>query len=330
MSIATAEQVIERAIATRARAGGDALGVSFFGGEPTLNRDLILHVLRRFRNGEGTGVRIDFDLTTNGSRLDPELVAALARYQVQTIVSVDYICEETGAYRGRAAQTVPWSTVRDGIESMVSAGVPVRIVSVLSEETWDRWSHRLIDFAASIGLTELDVIVSFQAAFFEKYAPVTVANRLLEAFDHGRRAGVLLTGYWYHTYLLLIDEEKRKAQADYKTCPAIGRMLSIEPNGSVFACKVTNQKLGQVADWEGIFASDTYASYAMRAYSNGPECRGCELEGSCSGGSAGALEEQHGDIRKMNRGYCEYIRALVNGLLERHLAVAAAVPDAGG
>jgi uncharacterized protein len=328
MSAATAELAIERAIATRARAGGDTLGIAFFGGEPTLNRDVILHVLRRFRNGEGTGVRLEFELTTNGSRLDPELVEALARYRVHTTVSVDYICEATGTYRGGVASDVPWATVRDNIDALVRAGVPLKITSVLSEETWDRWGHRLIDYAASIGLAELDVIVSFQPAFFAKHAPITVAERLLQAFDHGQRAGVLLTGYWYHTYLLLVDDEKRRAQADYKTCPAIGRMLSIEPNGSAFACKVTNKKLGDISDWNGIFASDAYAEYAMRAYSNGPECRGCELEGSCSGGSAGALEEQHGDISKMNRGYCTYIRAVVNGLLERHLAHSTAPRDA--
>ena len=76
--------------------------------------------------------------------------------------------------------------------------------------------------------------------------------------------------------------------------------------------------MGHVHDWDGIFASQAYQDYAMRAYSNGPECHGCELEGSCSGGSAGQLEEA-GSIRKMNPGYCEYIRTVVNGLLERNL-----------
>jgi uncharacterized protein len=56
----------------------------------------------------------------------------------------------------------------------------------------------------------------------------------------------------------------------------------------------------------------------MRAYTNGPGCQGCELQGTCSGGSAGALEEENGSIQVMSPGYCAYMREVVQGLLERH------------
>ena len=317
MSVATAERTIDRAIATRRRAGGGVLSISFFGGEPTLNRALILHVLRRYGNGGG-GVGIEYVLTTNGSRMDDELLEALAQYQVNVSVSIDYIDPQTGRYRGAAAQTVPWETVRENVLRLARASVNLHITTVLSGETWDRWNYNLIDFMSEAGIQELNVIVSFHANFFQQYPPKAVAQKLLTAFDYGQTKGVRLTGYWYHTYLLILDDEKRALQADYKTCPAIGRMLSIEPNGSVFSCKATNRLMGNVEDWDAIFTSRSYEEYAMRAYSNGPDCNGCELEGSCSGGSAGALEET-GGITKMNRGYCEYIRTVVNGLLERSL-----------
>ncbi|MGX1884919.1 radical SAM protein [Streptomyces sp. NPDC055287] len=324
MSLEVAEKTVKEAIALRKANGGGHLTVSFFGGEPTLARGTILHVLRTFGDSH-EGVSLSYDLTSNGSRIDDELLAALARHKVDTTVSIDYLVPETGEFRGGQQQRTPWPVVRKAILDMKAAGVPVSITTVLSQFTWDKWGTPLIDFVAEAGLDSLDVIVSFQAKeFFERHSPHDVAQRLLHAVDYGRERGVQLSGYWYQTFQMIIDERKWAAQADYKTCPAVGRQLSIEPNGSVFACKATARKLGTIDDWRGIFASDAYQDYGMRAYTNGPGCQGCELQGTCSGGSAGALEEENGSIQLMSPGYCAYMREVVQGLLERHHAQTAA------
>ncbi|MFE9775807.1 radical SAM protein [Streptomyces sp. NPDC005931] len=320
MSREVAEKTIKEAIALRKANGGGHLSVSFFGGEPTLARGTILHVLRTFGDRHD-GVSLSYDMTSNGSRIDAELLAALAEHRVDTTVSIDYLVPETGEFRGGQQQRTPWPVVRKAILDMKAAGVPVSITTVLSQYTWDKWGTPLIDFVAETGLDTLDVIVSFQAnEFFQKHSPHDVAQRLLAAVDYGRERGVQLSGYWYQTFQMIIDEAKWAEQADYKTCPAVGRQLSIEPNGSVFACKATARVLGTIDDWRGIFASPAYQDYGMRAYTNGPGCQGCELQGTCSGGSAGALEEENGSIQVMSPGYCAYMREVVQGLLERHHA----------
>ncbi|MCC3769268.1 radical SAM/SPASM domain-containing protein [Streptomyces sp. UNOC14_S4] len=326
MSPAVAEKTIREAVALRKANGGGELTVSFFGGEPTLARGTILHVLRTFGD-RYDGVALSYDMTSNGSRIDAELLAALAEHRVATTVSIDYLVPGTGEFRGGQQQRTGWPVVRKAVLDLKAAGVPVSITSVLSHYTWDKWGTPLIDFVAEAGLDSLDVIVSFQAReFFERHSPHEVAQRLLAAVDHGRERGVQLSGYWYQTFQMIADERKWAAQADYKTCPAVGRQLSIEPNGSVFACKATARRLGTIDDWRGVFASPAYRDYGMRAYTNGPGCRGCELQGTCSGGSAGALEEENGSIQVMSPGYCAYMREVVQGLLERHHAqVTAAV-----
>jgi uncharacterized protein len=318
MSPQLAEKTIREAVALRKANGGRELTVSFFGGEPTLASKTILHILRTFGNFHD-GVALTYDLTSNGSRLDSELLEALARYRVATTVSIDYLVPETGEFRGGQTQRTPWAVVRQAVLDLKAAGVPVSVTSVLSQYTWDKWGTPLIDFVAEAGLAELDIIVSFQAAeFFDRHSPHDVAQRLLAAVDYGRERGVQLSGYWYQTFQMIVDESKWAAQADYKTCPAVGRQLSIEPNGNVFACKATARKLGTVDDWRGVFNSSAYRDYGMRAYTNGPGCHGCELQGTCSGGSAGALEEENGSIQVMSPGYCAYMREVVHGLLERH------------
>jgi uncharacterized protein len=319
MTFEVAQSAIDQAVATTLKNGKTQLSISLFGGEPTLNRDLIVALLRHYGNGEGTGVRITWDMTTNGTRIDSEMAALFAACGCIVSVSVDYICEETGGYRGSSVPPIAWEVVRGNILDLVAAGVRVKLTSVLSSSTWDRWNYNLIDFAAEAGIGMLDVIVSFQFSFFKEYEPTTIAQKLLEAYDYGQTRGVLLSGYWYQSFAMIIDETTRYQRADFKSCPAIGRMLSIEPNGSVFACKVTNRHMGDIAEWDDIFKSSTYSYYAMRAFSNSTYCHGCEVEGFCAGSCSGALEEK-ADIYTMDPGYCDYIRAVIGGLLERHLA----------
>jgi len=238
-----------------------------------------------------------------------------------TSVSVDYIDEESQQFRAaQGATKTKWSEVAEGITRMVQARICRKVTSVLSQETSTRWNYNLIDFLAGIGIKTLDVIVSFKFDFLEVQGPEAVADRLLAAWDYGRSRGVLLSGYWYSSFAMLFDETFYRERSDYKTCPAIGRMLSIEPNGSVFSCKTTNKPIGKVNDWQQILQSPGYEYYAMRAYSNSKFCHGCEIEGFCSGSCAGALEEAH-DIHTMNLGSCRYMKRVVSGLVDRHMQV---------
>ncbi|MFE2293200.1 hypothetical protein [Streptomyces sp. NPDC059452] len=104
MSREVAEKTIEEAVALRKANGGGHLTVSFFGGESTLARGTILHVPRTF-GGSYDGVTLSYDLTSNGSRIDDELLAALAEHRVDTTVSIDYLVPETVRRRRRTARS---------------------------------------------------------------------------------------------------------------------------------------------------------------------------------------------------------------------------------
>jgi uncharacterized protein len=325
MPFSVAARSIRHAVATRKDNGGKELTVHLFGAEPTLHRNLIKQLLAQFRN-EYDGVTIQWQITTNGSYLPPDLLRAFAEACVGVEVSVDYLSPETGGYRGGIQQSTPWRLVAANIQRLLDAGLVVSISSVLSADTWDHWNNNIIDFAAEMGIELINVIVAFRQSFFSRHAASAVAEKLLSAYDYARNRGVQLSGYWYHIFLLLVDQQKWETRADYKNCPGAGGMLSIEPTGSVHSCKMTNRYIGELANWFGIFASEEYADYAMRSYRSGSACAGCELEGSCSGDSITTLGRR-GEAPVMNRGYCEYIRTVVDGLLSRHMNRAVALTE---
>lgn len=319
MSFEVAKNAIDNAIETCRLNKRNTLAVSFFGGEPLLNRPLIVKVLNHYKNGQDFGLHIQYEIGTNGSLFDAEMIKLLKEYQVGITISIDYINYDSMEFRaGHGATKTKWPEVAAGIRQLTENGLKPTITSVLSKETWENWNYNLIDFLAENGITNLNVIVSFQFEFLRENGPEAVADKLLTAWDYGHSKGVLLSGYWYESFSMLFDEKVYKARSDYKTCPAIGRLLSIEPNGSVFSCKTTNQPLGRVDDWSGVLKSPSYENYAMRAYSNSSYCNGCQIEGFCSGSCAGALEEAK-DIHTMDEGYCRYMKRIVSGLIERHI-----------
>ncbi len=317
MSVEVARSTVDQAIALRKATGGGDLSISLFGGEPTLNKPVILALLGHYGDGSAHDIRLHWDITTNASQLDEVLTAALARHGVKVIVSIDFLDLETQTFRVDGA-TAPWSLIERNVLRLCDAGVDLYVSSVLSEDTWDRWGEPLIDWLAQHGIGRLNVIIGFQGTLFQQHDPVTVANRLFEGFRYGQSKGVLLTGYWYSTYLMIVNDDRYAAQADYKTCPATGRMISIEPNGAAFTCKATGEGLGHASEFASIFRTAPYRKYAMRAYRNSDHCMGCELEGTCSGGSMGSLEEAFGDIEHMDRNYCAYMRRIIHLLLDLH------------
>lgn len=326
MPFSVAARSVRQAVATRKDNGGGELTVHLFGAEPTLHRNLIKQLLAQFRN-EYDGVPIAWQLTTNGSYLPQDLLEALAAARVDVEVSVDYISPDTGGYRGGVQQSTLWRTVAANIRRMLDAGLGVSLSSVLSADTWDYWNNNLVDFAAETGIELINVVVAFQQSFFERHPASLVAEKLLSAYDYARERNVMLSGYWYHIFLLLVDQRKWETQADHRVCPAWGGMLSVEPTGSVYSCKMTNRHIGELANWLGIFASEEYEDYAMRSFRTGSACTGCELEASCSGAGLASPQRQQGEAPVMNRGYCEYIRTVVDGLLRRHMKRLVALTD---
>ena len=319
MTFSVAKEAIEKSINTIKENNNDSLSVEFFGGEPLLNYKLIIDVLEYFGNGEKFGIKITYGCTTNGAYVADELLDYLEKYKVRVAMSIDYINYETGEFRGDGKLNITWDKIDKNIAKLLDHNVEVKFQSVLSEQTWDRYNYNLIDYAAEHNLKAIGLILSFDFEFYKKYTPEDISKKVLDINDYCVKKGVQFSGYWYLSFLGLIDPDGWSKRRDWKTCPTIGRLLSVEPNGDVYACKTTAKLLGNIDDFKGIFSGENYQYYAMRAYSNSPSCDGCEIEGVCSGNCAGAVENKFNDINNVDTRYCRTVKLIIRGLLERYL-----------
>jgi uncharacterized protein len=318
MSFEVAKEAIEKSIETIRQNGKNKLSVEFFGGEPFLNSKLIEEVLTYFGDGINRGVILEYGVTTNGSYLPSSILGLLAEHKVRVAVSIDYIDYLTGEFRGEGNNLIKWSTLDKNIGKLRDFNINIELQSVMSEETWAHFNYELIDYAKKMGIKSIEIIMSFDFEFYRKFGSIEIAERILAAYDYAKAQGVLLSGYWYQSFWGIVHPDEWMERRAWKTCPTIGRLISIEPDGNAYACKTTSKKLGNTDSFQDIFSSEAYRYYGMRAYSNSTGCINCELEGFCSGNCTGAVENEFDDIYNYDEAYCKTIKHIVRGLLERY------------
>jgi radical SAM protein with 4Fe4S-binding SPASM domain len=132
--------------------------VTFYGGEPTLNRDFMRTIVERYPHYR-------FQLQTNGTLLDDLPDSVLNRLS-NVLVSIDGGEQVTDGYRGRGIyrQVIKNLTkTRDRIGGSVTARMT--------------WSTGDITFEELDALADIFDYVYFQFVAGEDYAPPAVANR---------------------------------------------------------------------------------------------------------------------------------------------------------
>ena len=256
MTFEVADKAISEAIRVIKDNNNDSLSIEFFGGEPLLNYRMIIDILEKYKNGEDYEINLTYGCTTNGAYVEDELIPYLKKYNVRVAMSIDYIDYDKGTFRGEGKTSIKWNTIDNNITRLRKADVTVKFQSVLSAQTWDKYNYNLIDYAKKMGIKNVGIILSFDFEFYKQYSPEEIAQKVLDTNDYCMKQGVQLSGYWYISFLGLVNPDVWNTRKDWKTCPTIGRLLSIEPNGDVYSCKTTAKKMGNIDRFDDIFSNE--------------------------------------------------------------------------
>lgn len=318
MTFEIAEKSILKSLQIIKKNNKKNLTISFFGGEPSLNLQVIKKILLKFQN-YFEGVNITYEYTSNGSIMNLEIAELFFSYKVLVSFSIDYLEPEDLSYRGDGSNLYSWEKIENNIKLLTEKEVAVEVSSVLSTETFNKNFYFLVDNLKKYNIQRMFLILSFDTEFYKIFSKNQIVEKIFDYYLYCLKKDISLEGYWYDTFSLIIDSDKFKEREAYKTCPSIGKMLSIEPNGDIFACKTTNVNLGNIDTLEEIFKQDKYHHYAMRAYINSEECKGCEIQGFCSGNCAGSNENNFGTIYKVNPMFCNVMKSIVSKLLDFYI-----------
>lgn len=238
--------------------------VTFYGGEPTLNKALMLDVMQRFPE-------FRFQLQTNGTLLDNLPDWVLARLS-NVLVSIDGGEEITDAYRGRGI----WASVIRNVNSIrgkVGGTLTARVT----------WGNPATTFEELDGLAETFDYLYWQFVADEMYADDSVERRkavlvqLIDKFFARDQVLYPLVPLMGIVRNKLLPNRAIELYAGQTQCRVSTHLLNVMPNGQIYPCPdmmyVPHMQMGEIqGNW--------LTASPLQPHADMP-CDGCEAFSWC-------------------------------------------------
>ena len=174
----------------------------------------------------------------------------------------------------------------------------------------------LLEVARHHKVQQIGVILDLDALPYQNTQGMSqVMETVMLICEKAPEYGVGITGYWHQVFEQIIGTMPLNLEKGYKTCAAEGCKLSFEPDGSIMTCKISEASIGEPSNIEDVFKQNSYKHHAQKAYETSPYCKGCAIEGFCSGLCIGTILKTNGDIDGIVPAACDVYRELTVRLI---------------
>jgi len=316
MSVDIADKIIDKVIAQADRCEL----IQFFGGEPTLNINIVEHIAREIEScyrSRKLRVMPRLGIVTNGYFLQKDRIYdVLKRHNVETTISIDGPPPINDLLRFSKNGKSTYRTVAKSINELHAIGINLAIETVYTAHHIAQ-QYSIIDcmkFAMDHGINKLIL----QSA----YPPASVATNPLSdsTFEAYSMLYMQAVDWWFMRFIkngdvfdvyfkdilrIMLNDPPRRPSG----CPAGLTSYSIGPDGSIYPCQLLygNPRLhiGNVADNGFILHCDQIDE----VHTEFEECRVCYARYWCQ--PCAALNDFFGDIEHPPERECAIRRAII-------------------
>ena len=290
------------------------LEVDFFGGEPSLNFDVVKQLVEYARSIEGKhNKNFRFTYTTNGMILTDEMMEFINKEMHNVVLSLDGRREVNDHFRrdytGKGSYDTIVPNFKRLVESRNNQGYYVR----------GTYTHNNVDFTndiihmADLGFTELSMepVVCPPGdpyaltdedlpGLFEQYE--ILAKEMIKRKKEGRP-------FTFYHYML----DLKHGPCIYKRITGCGsgtEYMAVTPWGELYPCHqfVGDEKYSLGNIWDGVKNTAVQDEFlGCNSYSR-PECRDCWAKLYCSGGCAANAYHATGSINGVYKYGCELFK----------------------
>ena len=309
------------------------LEVDFFGGEPSLNFDVVKRLVEYARSVEGEhGKNFRFTYTTNGMILTDEMIEFLNKECHNVVLSLDGRKEVNDHFRvdysGKGSYDTIVPNFKKLVESRGGKGYYVR----------GTYTHNNVDFTndilhmADLGFTELSMepVVCPPGdpyALTEEDLPILFEQYEILAKEMIKRKREGRPFTFYH-YML----DLKNGPCIYKRITGCGsgtEYMAVTPWGDLYPCHQfvgeEKFKLGDV--WNGVTNTQLREEFrSCNAYAR-PDCADCWAKHYCSGGCAANAYHATGSILGVYEDGCDLFRKRIECAIMMKAAEEAACED---
>ncbi|MBI4720716.1 MAG: radical SAM protein [Chitinivibrionia bacterium] len=292
---------------------GGSCTITFFGGEPLLEIDLIKDLVSYSRSRYKD--RVKFRMSTNGTLLDRSVLEYLRMNDVYFVLSLDGSKQQHDRCRRFAGGSGTYEKIACHFERVLQLNPYTMAVSVIVPETAEYLASGVRDLFAK-GFRYVVQTLDYSAPW--RKSDVKVLKRQYEslaAFYHDS----LRTGR--KIYYSPFDERiKTRAQKRYgrgDLCDLAHTQIAIAPSGRIYPCvqfvgldEILDQaySIGSVHDG---FDNARRRCFVDENYADKEACAGCALEGRCATYCGCVNWRATGSLRTIPPIICEHERMLM-------------------
>lgn len=293
------------------------LEVDFFGGEPTMNWDVLVETVKYARSKEKEyNKNFRFTVTTNGILLDDDKIDFINKEMNNVVLSIDGRKEVNDRMRHRADGTGCHDQIMKNYKKLISKRGDKEYYM---RGTYTKYN---LDFSN-------DVMHMYEEGFDQVSVEPVVTDPKMPYAIHEEDLPEVFKEY-ENLSLKLIDIEKKGDFCNFyhfmidldqgpcvikrlRGCGSGNEYIAISTEGDIYPCHqfvgMDNFKMGNL--YEGTFDTKMKDYFAKTHVYNKPECRNCWAKFYCSGGCNANNYIYAGDVHNAYKLSCEIERKRV-------------------
>jgi len=298
------------------------LNFIFYGSEPLMAKDLVTRSLERITHiCEKTGTKPEFNITTNGTLLDDQILETFKKYNVQVSVSLDGPKEANDQMRITHEDKGTFEKISSSLKRLNEKEIPFGISCTIGPHNVDILREN-IELFKKLGAVSIGFNILLNARYFK--IPQISLNKLNDSLIEASEVARLQNIYE--------DRVQRKYRAFHnsvprlKDCGGVGNQLVFFPNGDIGVCEahLCNRKyvVGNVENFEleNLTGNEVIKLWTERYPLNMPECIFCPAIGICGGGCPFNAETRMKDLNKLDKPFCVHTTKILEWLLKKSVS----------
>ena len=306
--------------------GGKSSGFTFFGGEPMLEFESIMVPLVEY--SEQSPIPTRFAMTTNGTLLDEDRLAWLAKHNVHFMLSFDGGKETQDLSRPMRDGNSSFDAIMSYLPDLLLRAPSLPIRATLIKENVPRFFEDIL-FMESIGVKDFSVLPNFfetwdaetQNTFLEELAKYN--EHVVASYEAGKRP-LLINPYRaaFYEIVLVLRTTERRTSANCLTANQCGFGIrggaSVDYQGDLYGChhvEMTRESPFYIGDvYHGVDADRVnalIADYDPNKVRNAG-CSSCPIDKICNGGCGSNNYVMCGDVHLVPDGWCFWRKAVTS------------------
>ncbi|WBW98103.1 radical SAM protein [Oceanirhabdus sp. W0125-5] len=284
------------------------MSIRFFGGEPTLEFDLIQQIVE-FVEKEYPEIKFNYLLNTNLQNITKDMVSYFKRKKIKAAVSLDSIKKTNDYNRHSLVHDSYYDEAVKQIRILSEEGVSFVVCSVVTNHSRE-YVPQFLEEMKDIGVKNISLNFAKMVDKDTMNLDKDLAQIFANAYKYGLRNSMNISGSWFTPFKRLLNG------GGNAFCGGLGYELDLRPDKKVYTCVGETKPIADLNSMNEVPMNSLYSRIVNRVPANIGSCKGCDIEGLCAGQCACDADYASNNFFGINNEVCDFQKELLRLLIE--------------